>query len=164
MSSITGEILHARYWPRVLTDEEMRLLSSGNRSRNWFGSVFRFQDSDGRGPFRPGFSKYWIDDDGPCLLPPYTEEFGVAIVGAMHATKMHCGCGCRTLEQLNKWFTPSEQRKLRNFGYSIVSIDIDRVIAESENQVVFARRKPLRIGAVPVPEFSNADATKRKHR
>ena len=32
--------------------------------------VFRVQDANGRGPFRPGFSREWCDDDfAPGMLP-----------------------------------------------------------------------------------------------
>lgn len=70
------------------------------------------------------------------------QEFGPHIVNNCEPDEC-MGCGCRTLDQLFKWFTPTERVRLRALGYSIVTMWVDRIIAESENQVVFARKKPL---------------------
>ena len=44
------------------------------------------------------------------------------------------------------WFTKSELGKLREFGYEVVRLDVDRIIAENRAEVVFTRRRPLRFG------------------
>lgn len=104
--------------------------------------VYRVQGIDGRGPWRPGFSDRWVSDDDTPLPPPWFEEFGTRIV---HGCRPHeaLGCGCRSLDQLSKWFKPEELQRLRMLGFHVVRMEVDRILAESENQVVFARSKPL---------------------
>ena len=117
------------------------------------GVVYRVQDREGRGPWRPGFSVKWLDDSDVPLPPSFCDEFGwrPADVRGMWRPGEFGGSACRTVEQLSRWFTPTEQERLRRYGYSIVMMTVDRVLAESENQVVFARRTPLREGVVVVP-------------
>lgn len=104
----------------------------------------RVQDSDGRGPFKPGFSQVWCDDSGDPQLPPWFEEFpGLLERVKREAGRYHYGCGCRTVEQIERWFTPAERIRLFLLGYKLVSMDVDRVLAESKNQLVFLRDKPL---------------------
>jgi hypothetical protein len=107
--------------------------------------VYRVQDREGRGPWRPGFSAKWLHDSDLPLPAAFFEEFGwrLADVPRMFRRGEFGGCGCRTLEQLARWITSTEAERLRVYGYVIVRMTIDRVLAESENQVVFARRKPL---------------------
>jgi len=112
-------------------------------------SIYRVQDPTGRGPWRPGFSHLWIEDR-PDLdnLPPWHIEFGSILCQA--DTSMHLGCGCRTLDQLRRWFTPCEFRRLRRYGFQAVLLDVDRILAESEIQLVFQRVLPLHKGFRPV--------------
>ena len=106
-------------------------------------SIYRVQDKDGRGPWKPGFSHRWVEnrDDHATLLPWYI-EFGLvhrkAIVG------MAIGSGCLTIEQLRRWFTPSEYATLVGFGYQAVKMEAGRILASSDIQCVFERVKPLR--------------------
>lgn len=106
-------------------------------------TVYRIQDADGRGPWKPGFSRHWVQDrDDHDLLIPWCREFGNvhhrAIVG------MHVGCGCRTVEQLRRWFLPTEYARLAEFGYQAVQMEVGRILAESNIQCVFERAIPLR--------------------
>lgn len=115
-------------------------------------TIFRIQDKDGRGPYKPGFSKHWTDPDARCLIgaplfPPYMEEFPEVqdkINSIADINGGSFGCGFRTREQLHHWFTKDELEKLFRYGYSIVEIHPDRVLAESENQLVFWCKKPLK--------------------
>lgn len=70
---------------------------------------------------------------------------------------MHMGCGCRTLEQLRRWFSPSEYAKLVGYGYRAVKMQAGRILAESEIQCVFERAKPLREDIEPVELYSVAN-------
>lgn len=106
-------------------------------------TVYRIQDSDGRGPWKPGFSHRWVEDrEDHANLVPWYSEFGPvhqrAIIG------MALGSGCRTLNQLRRWFTASEYATLLRLGYRAVRLDAGRILAESEIQCVFERAKPLR--------------------
>lgn len=56
------------------------------------------------------------------------------------------GCACRSLEQLRGWFTPVEIERLGAMGYQPVCFMPDKIIAENEDQVIFARRRPLTEG------------------
>ncbi len=116
------------------------------------GMVYRVQDRDGRGPYRPGFSHRWTDDLGPIKLP-FADEFGWSLASIPKRFLPHevGGCGFRTLDQLYDWFTSRERRQLARLGYVIAYMAIDRVLAESDNQVVFARLKPLRADIVILP-------------
>lgn len=105
-------------------------------------TIYRIQDADGRGPWKPGFSRFWVEDRADHdLLIPWYREFGRvdgnAIVG------MAVGCGCRTPEQLRRWFIPTEYSRLVAYGYRAVQMDVGRILAESSIQCVFERAKRL---------------------
>lgn len=112
--------------------------------------ILRIQDAEGRGPYKPGMSSRWTDDHGDPPPPTWMEEFGD--ITRQCADDEYLGCGCRTLDQLFKWFTPTERVRLRRLGYQIVVMWADRVIAESVNQIVFARKKPLAMGATVIAD------------
>ena len=116
--------------------------------------VLRIQDADGRGPWQPGFSRRWVEDRPDHEnLPPWFVEFGrvdkLALVGE------HVGSGCRTLEQLRRWFTPTEYATLRRFGYRAVRMAAGRLLAESDKQCVFGRARPLREDVEPVELYEH---------
>jgi hypothetical protein len=80
------------------------------------------------------------------------EEFGLGLLNErMHGEWM--GCGFRTLNQLYSWFSESELRRLRLLGYAVVPVVVDRILAESERQLVFARSAPQKRGVI-LGEFS----------
>lgn len=107
------------------------------------GFIFRVQDGEGRGPFRPGgFIRRWAEPHW-LKLPTWMEEFGPSVV-ELRKPWEHIGCGVRAIEQIRNWFSPGERERLLRLGYNVVSFPIDRVLAESANQVVFARAIPLR--------------------
>lgn len=114
-------------------------------------TIFRVQDADGRGPFKPGFSRHWLNPSPSArdLLPPWMSEFGMGILRLAHPGD-HIGCGCRSMEGLRRWFDDGELDRLRGYGYQVVSMSADRILAESVNQTVFARALPLRKGATVV--------------
>jgi hypothetical protein len=117
--------------------------------------VYRVQDSDGRGPFKPGFSGSWIDADigDRDNLRAWPLEFGDGIVNQVRllvAHGYHCGCACRDIETIKRWFTAAELERLKVLGYSIVKMRVDRILAESKDQLVFAREIPLRKHVIPI--------------
>jgi len=105
-------------------------------------TIFRIQDAEGRGPWRPGFSMRWSEprDDMDNLHPWFVEFSHRAI---MESARGFIGCGCRTLPQMQRWFTPREYAKLIALGFTCVRMQVDRVLAESEIQLVFDRMLPL---------------------
>lgn len=106
-------------------------------------TVYRIQDKDGRGPFKPGFSHVWVENRPDLAnLPAWFEEFGR--VDKLLCTYETAGAGCKTLAQLKRWFTKKEYKKLKKYGYKAVEMNVDRIIAESKVQCFFGRGKPLR--------------------
>lgn len=118
--------------------------------------IYRVQDCDGRGPWKPGFSHRWVEDrPDHDELVPFIHDLGMQVL-ANHIQGMAIGCGCRTLEQLRRWFTRSEYEKLLGFGYRAVQLEAGRILGQSKIQLVFERVDPLRIGAVPVDLYPEA--------
>lgn len=116
--------------------------------------VIRIQDSRGRGPFQPGFSRVWADEDfapGQKPMPTWMEEFGLDLIRSQGAPGMHFGTAVRTLDQLFCWFSETERQRLAALDFHIVSLKIRRVLAESKNQLVFERGRPLNHGAIVIP-------------
>jgi hypothetical protein len=130
--------------------------------------VLRIQDPDGRGPWKPGFSRQWVEERPDHEnLPPWFVEFGrvdrLVLVGD------HVGSACRTLEQLRRWFTPGEYATLLRLGYRAVRLRVGRILAESNRQCVFGRARPLREDVEPVELYDhnalrNADLAERRRR
>ena len=109
--------------------------------------IYRIQAADGRGPFRPGVTEQWIGEPRWHERPSLMEEFDMRDILARVA-KRHMGCGFRTPEQLRRWFDADEMAKLAMLGFHAVTMTVDEIIAESRTQLVFARRTPLRVGAI----------------
>lgn len=109
--------------------------------------IYRVQDAAGRGPFRPGFSSTWIsmDDDARPLLPAVQAEFSnfSQMVASAHKQGKHIGCGARGYGCLSKWFLPDEVERLIDAGFRLVRCHAVEVLAESDNQILFASHKPL---------------------
>lgn len=117
-------------------------------------TVFRYQDNEGRGPFKPGMTERWLVDHGskPVGL---INELGVWRVRlAMetfvrkHQEIHNFGFGCESLDDIFRWFTPSERRTLDRLGYQLVAMLADDLVARNPNEVLFARRRPLSRRAV----------------
>lgn len=112
--------------------------------------VFRVQDARGKGPFQPGFSRFWADAHfapGMKPLPTWMEEFGADLVDKSSSPDEHVGSAVRTLSDIGKWFSASERARLESLGFNVVALNVGRVLAESENQLVFARSAPCNRGA-----------------
>lgn len=116
-------------------------------------TLYRLQDHEGRGPYRPGFSELWIDPDNDGSNTP--SEFTPSQIRqltelAVSKFSAHVGFAFRSLDQLYRWFRASELERLSHCGYSIVAIDVDAILAETPRQVLFMRLKPLRRGVQPI--------------
>jgi hypothetical protein len=101
--------------------------------------ILRVQDKEGRGPFRPGMTQHWKDADySSRVIPPtWDVEFGKFLLHGEPGTHSY-GCGLRSREQLRRWFSATEEPRLHELNYRLVSLKVDRILAESENQLIFA--------------------------
>lgn len=111
-------------------------------------TVYRVQDATGRGPWRPGFSSHWIDGGAPAgrLTETIMDLMPLADLAALPRSH-HYGCACRSLEALMSWFTPAERGRLEAFRFYPVKIRINYIVAESQTQLLAARRRPFAEGA-----------------
>lgn len=109
--------------------------------------VYRVQDKHGRGPFAPGLSSLWVEprDDHLNLAPFY--ETWPDIVFSKYA---FYGCGCRTIEQLKRWFTRSEYQTLQQIGFQAISLAADAIERENNIQCIFSRKRALKKGTTPI--------------
>jgi hypothetical protein len=109
--------------------------------------IYRIQDNDGRGPWKPGFSHKWVvvRPDHDNLIPWYVEHEGIINELCNYAEGEYIGTGCLNTEQLKRWFTKNEYKWLLRYGYKAVEISDAEVIAESDIQCVFKRLKPLNL-------------------
>lgn len=108
--------------------------------------LYRIQDAEGRGPFRPGFSHVWLDKNGPPLPPSIVEMPGFsAIVARAHRQNLHIGTAVVGNEALNKWFSSDEMLRLARLGYRVVDATSCKVVARDSNQVLITSPLPLRL-------------------
>jgi hypothetical protein len=118
--------------------------------------VYRVQDDEGRWPWRPGLSRHWVRErDDHANLRPWMQEFGDVIPRSGWPFGNHFGCACKTIEQLRRWFSADEYETLLSFGFEAVQMEVDRVLAESDIQLVFQRSRPLRAGVEPVSLYGH---------
>lgn len=109
--------------------------------------LYRIQDDQGRGPWRPGFSLKWADlekDDHLC--PPMMLEFPEwrrMINRAINRGLLNYGCCVRGIAGVHRWFTPKELCTLRSLGFCLVDATSLTVICESPSQIIGASRWPL---------------------
>ena len=119
-------------------------------SQGWGMTLYRVQAADGRGPWRPGLSRFWIDEDCDKPLPEPVQDAFPDVFRRI-PRGWHAGCACRSVEDLRAWFSPIEEHRLEAMGYSPVQIVVDKILAENHHQVVFARRKPLNQDVILLP-------------
>jgi len=107
-------------------------------------TIYRIQDKDGRGPWKPEFSDKWVREEPDISLLPWMMTMGPVHLKA-EGYEM-CGCGCLTKNQLKRWVTKEEYERLLGFGYKAVKLKA-RILGEDENQCLFARDDPFVNGA-----------------
>ncbi|HEY6038670.1 MAG TPA: hypothetical protein VIV58_30515 [Kofleriaceae bacterium] len=111
-------------------------------SRRDVAKVYRIQDHEGRGPFRPGFSQTWLDDVERVGPPTWMEEFGWdAAREAPDGAQVFSAV--RTISGIRKWFSDTERPRLYALGYRLVEVPNAVVIRESEHQLLCWRGVPL---------------------
>lgn len=115
--------------------------------------IYRIQDRHGRGPWKPGFSDKWVEYRPDCEnLVPWSLQFGDILSKELRG--FNFGCGCGSVQQLKRWFIPKEYETLLKHGYQAVQMEVHKIIAESDIQLVFSRLKPLRWDVMPFELYS----------
>lgn len=112
--------------------------------------IWRVQDALGRGPFKPGYTRQWVDDiecSGPAVDMRLIK---VCMAYAQLPGSWPFGYGCYGLAALCRWFTINEMRRLMKDGYRVVQVSDCRVLAENSNEVLFVRPTPLALGVLAV--------------
>ena len=121
--------------------------------------VYRVQDKEGRGPWKPGFSMKWVENrDDLDNLHPWFREFGD--VRRLIPNGMIMGSACLSIEQLRRWFTPGEYQTLLGFGYQAVAIEAS-VAVGSDIQCVIYRAKAFEEDAEPIELYPGEQFEKR---
>ncbi len=102
--------------------------------------VYRIQDKNGRGPFRPDMTYRWYEkrDDRAFLVP-----FFVTWADFRPTGNYHYACGCTSVEQLKRWFSAGEYQKLLSLGFKAVRIDVAEIVRKDDVQCIFKRKKAL---------------------
>lgn len=97
----------------------------------------------------------WSDPDftgGRQPLPTFIDEFGRSVLGQM-VDGFNYGTAVRSIADIDRWFSPSERKRLEGYGFRLVILEPDVIVAESKHQVLFGRKQPLRSGIVTIPWF-----------
>lgn len=104
--------------------------------------VWRVQDASGRGPYRPGLSERWMD-----------EQHHVRNEGPLAFRRAdlleHSGWGFLSEGAAKRWFSRSERRRLLQLGFELVNLDADLVVVSSARQCLFSRTLPLSLASTP---------------
>lgn len=110
-------------------------------------AIYRVQDREGRGPWRPGFSGSWSVGDLAQALPTAWEEvpdLAARIAAAKARGLAHVGCAVRGAAGLREWFSRADLVRLRDLGFAVVCSDGCEVLAETRHQVVIVSRAEMR--------------------
>lgn len=107
--------------------------------------VWRVQNSEGRGPYKPGFSKQWLDGNSRRACVPWWIELGLPMVAAHDSLRgnMHTGCAFETEAKAKEWFSRSELRRLSKLGYHLVQLNVDVIRYRTPTQLVVQSNTPL---------------------
>lgn len=116
--------------------------------------VYRVQDREGRGPYRPRFSHYWTDPEHDARNPlEPTMMYDPRTMVLRHNSDAF-GYAFRTPSLLLEWFSITELHRLAELNYYPVTMLVDRVLKESPRQLIFWRNRPLAVGVRRVPLHS----------
>ena len=118
-------------------------------------TFYRVQSADGRGPFQPGITLQWSEDrEDKKNLRTWLEEMPGAL--SKRTDGLNMCCGCLTLDQLRRWFTESEYRKLIALGFYAVKVT-GCLVEKSETQALFETIGPA--SGEPFDLYSFAEDT-----
>jgi hypothetical protein len=108
------------------------------------GPLWRVQDRDGRGPWRPGFSDVWMTDATPTVGRAILQERGIKpIIARAHKAGLYLGCAFRP-DRRQFWFGDGDLSLLQRLGFRIADVSTCDVLFESEQQALIGCRFPLK--------------------
>lgn len=108
--------------------------------------VYRVQDKEGRGPFKPGLTRHWlIYNKGKDKLIPWYAGMNSEQIKALLSGRGAIGTACISIKDLCKWFSKKEYSTLLKHGYRSIYLDINEedVLFKDDNQILFNRDIPL---------------------
>lgn len=104
--------------------------------------IYRIQDNDGSGPFKPGETMKWLRVFRDLrVFVPWPLEFRDITEEILDGFCV--GCGCESKKVLKQWFSKAEYKTLVKMGYTAVEIVPDVIFGKSEIQCVFGTFEPL---------------------
>jgi len=109
-------------------------------------SVYRIQDKEGRGPFKPGYTEKWLDADRTYFpKAPIREQLWIKKIAD---PDLHLAFVCETVEQLKNWVSATEYARIKEDGYSAVKITVDKIWT-LDGQAIAGRKRQYRKQAIP---------------
>lgn len=100
--------------------------------------IYRIQDAQGRGPYKPGETELWKDEDRDHPAAPSVNQM---LAMRRRAPKGHyMGFGFESMDQLRAWFSEGEIARLYYRGYSIVKMGVTGFLMRESTQCAFHRR------------------------
>lgn len=125
-------------------------------------TVYRIQDKDGRGPFKPGYTDTWLDNDRTFFpKAPIREQQWIQKIAD---PDFHIAFVCETIDQLKNWVSETEYARLKKDGYNAVKIAVDKIWT-LDGQAIAGRKKQYRKQAIPFTLYqseTNIDNGKKK--
>jgi hypothetical protein len=107
-------------------------------------TVYRIQDAQGRGLFKPGMSEKWLDKDRTFLPEAPVKE--LMRISRQAGSEFHLAFACLSLEDLRKWVSKTEYARLQKLCYYACSLEVEK-FHPLEYQVIAGRKRPYRKGA-----------------
>ena len=108
-------------------------------------TVYRIQDSEGRGPFKPGTTKKWIDDERTFFQKAQIQE--QLWIKKIADPELNLAFVCTSIEQMKIWVSETEYERLIKLGYNAVKIDVDK-IWYLDDQAIAGRKRQYRKQAI----------------
>lgn len=103
--------------------------------------VYRIQDKEGRGPFKPGYTETWLDSDRTYFpKAPIREQLWIQKIAD---PELRLAFACETIEQIKNWVSKTEYERLKKDGYNVVKIAVDK-IWKLDGQLIVGRKKQYR--------------------
>ena len=115
--------------------------------------LLRMPGTDGRGPWKPGFSYRWTDESRTSLPESCVSAVPNFRQSAMdwHRKGFNIGCAVRP-SRVDRWFSASEISRLATLGYTWHDASRCDVVWENDDQAIIATRAHLR--KLPMIEFT----------